>query len=105
MRGGRDSSTVPGRRSRSIPGTRGYLRAGVTLRLMDNSSTDLHWVKSRRSFSNGNCLEVAWHRAAGMVHVRDSKHPDGPQLLFTLAEWQAFAGGVRDGDFDNLVSA
>jgi hypothetical protein len=36
----------------------------------------------------------------GIIAVRDSKQPDGPALLFTLAEWDAFVGGVRDGEFD-----
>lgn len=58
------------------------------------------WHKS--SYSNGSggaCLEVAEvdgrHRA-----VRDSKHPTGPALTFTAAEWSAFTAGVRAGEFD-----
>ncbi len=30
--------------------------------------------------------EVTWHK--------------GPALVFTSAEWAAFVGGARDGDFD-----
>jgi hypothetical protein len=32
--------------------------------------------------------------------VRHSKHPDGPKLIFTPAEWQAFIAGVKVGQFD-----
>lgn len=86
----------------------------------DTESTELEWFKSSLSFSNGNCVEVAWHKSSasamngncieagggtcGMIHVRDSKNPDGPQLLFTLAEWRAFVGGAKLGDFDNIIS-
>jgi Domain of unknown function (DUF397) len=74
------------------------------------------WRKSSHSFANGNCVEVAWHKASGsyanqncveagpgacgMVHVRDSKDPDGPVLTFTAALWAAFTAGVKDGQLD-----
>ncbi|MGA5303418.1 DUF397 domain-containing protein [Nucisporomicrobium flavum] len=54
--------------------------------------------KSQRSGNNG-CVEVATN-LAGVVAVRDSKDVAGPVLLFSDAEWTAFVGGVRDGDFD-----
>lgn len=63
--------------------------------------SDAHWVKSSLSFSNGNCLEVAGLPDGG-VGVRDSKHPDGPVLVFTPAEWHAFLGGARLGEFDGF---
>jgi hypothetical protein len=58
------------------------------------------WRKSTRSgpFTD-NCVEVAFVDAA--VAVRDSKDPSGPVLLFTLAEWDAFVGGAKDGEFDS----
>ena len=57
------------------------------------------WRKSTRSgpFTD-NCVEVA-HVDAG-VAVRDSKDPSGAVLLFTCAEWDAFVGGAKDGEFD-----
>ena len=58
------------------------------------------WVKSSLSFSNGNCVQVA-RLANGQVCVRDSKNPGGPILRFTPAEWQAFLGGARRGEFDS----
>lgn len=58
------------------------------------------WLKSSYSGGNGNCVEVRKHRS--MIAVRDSKNPDGPQLHFTLAEWDAFQRGLADGEFDSL---
>jgi Domain of unknown function (DUF397) len=58
-----------------------------------------NWIKSRRSGSNGgNCVEVAF-LADGGVAMRNSRHPAGPALVFTKAEWEAFLGGAKDGEF------
>jgi len=35
-----------------------------------------------------------------VITLRDPKDPDGPTLVFTPAEWDAFVAGVRDGEFD-----
>jgi hypothetical protein len=59
------------------------------------------WRKSRRSNPSGNCVEVAF-LIAGQVAMRNSRHPDGPALVFTRADWDAFIGGARDGDFGRL---
>jgi len=57
------------------------------------------WVKSRRSGpTGGNCVEVAFLPGGG-VAMRNSRHPDGPALIFTTAEWDAFLGGTAEGDF------
>lgn len=63
---------------------------------MTDLSTAL-WRKSARSGSYG-CVEVAI--VGDQVAVRDSKDRNGPVLLFTAAEWQAFLGGVRLGELD-----
>ena len=57
------------------------------------------WRKSTRSGPySDNCVEVAF--VDGAIAMRDSKHPDGPVLLFTRAEWDAFVAGAKDGEFD-----
>jgi hypothetical protein len=56
------------------------------------------WRKSRRSNPSGNCVEIAT-LAGGAVAVRNSRHPDGPALVFTRSDWDAFLGGAQDGDF------
>jgi Domain of unknown function (DUF397) len=55
------------------------------------------WRKSSYSSTSG-CVEVAF--VDMQVAVRDSKHRNGAMLLFTAVEWEAFIGGVRDGEFD-----
>ncbi len=57
------------------------------------------WRKSSRSGGQGNCVEVAV-LGDGAVAVRDSKDPSGAVLVFTPAEWDAFIGGAKDGEFD-----
>jgi hypothetical protein len=58
------------------------------------------WIRSSRSGpTGGNCVEVAF-LAGGAVAMRNSRQPDGPALLFTAPEWEAFLGGARDGEFD-----
>jgi hypothetical protein len=63
---------------------------------------DLRQAVWRKSTASGpysdNCVEVAFVDSA--IAVRDSKHPEGPVLLFTQAEWDAFVGGAKDGEFD-----
>ncbi|MER7129183.1 DUF397 domain-containing protein [Streptosporangium saharense] len=75
---------------------------------MDLSS--VVWRKSSRSTNGGDCVEVAVvpgdpalaaHKADAdaLYLLRDSKDPDGPALAFTQGEWDAFVGGVKDGEF------
>lgn len=62
------------------------------------------WQKSRRSNPSGNCVELAVLPAGAGVAVRNSRDPHGPALIYTRDEIVAFLGGVRDGDFDHLLS-
>jgi Domain of unknown function (DUF397) len=63
------------------------------------SATGPNWIKSSLSYGNGNCVEVAG-LSDDVIRVRDSKNVKGPVLGFTPAEWDAFVGGVRNGEFD-----
>ncbi|WBB81214.1 DUF397 domain-containing protein [Micromonospora sp. WMMD882] len=70
------------------------------------SSTDLpplNWQKSRRSNPSGNCVELAELPNGAGVAMRNSRHPDGPALIYTVDEITAFLLGARDGDFDHLI--
>jgi hypothetical protein len=57
------------------------------------------WGKSSLSQANGNCIEVSG-LSTDTISIRDSKNVKGPILQFTPAEWDAFVGGVRMGEFD-----
>jgi hypothetical protein len=57
------------------------------------------WRRSSTSVPDcDNCVEIAFVDEA--IAIRDSRHPEGPVLLFTQAEWDAFVGGAKDGEFD-----
>jgi hypothetical protein len=56
------------------------------------------WRKSSLSGASGNCVEVA-ALDTGEFAVRNSRHPAGPALVFTRAEWIAFLNGVEHGEF------
>jgi hypothetical protein len=53
------------------------------------------WRRSSRSGTQDQCVEVAITPDA--ILMRSSKHPGGPVLRFTRAEWLAFIGGEEDG--------
>ena len=64
------------------------------------------WRKSTYSNgSGGNCVEVA--DLPNSRAVRDSKHPDGPILVFTRDAWRAFIQGIEAAQLraDSLPSA
>lgn len=63
---------------------------------MTSNNETTTWRRASRC-GNGTCVEVA--RAGGDVLMRDSKNPR-QVLRFTAAEWEAFVGGVQDGEFD-----
>ena len=54
------------------------------------------WFKS--SYSSGpdgdSCVEIAIAPDAGTVHVRDSKHPEGPRLALAPEAWSEFLASV-----------
>lgn len=66
---------------------------------MEHDLTGAAWRKSTRSGANGQCVEVALN-LPGIVAVRHSKRPEAEVVIYTEAEWQAFIGGAKDGEFD-----
>jgi hypothetical protein len=62
---------------------------------------DAHW---RLVVSpEGAGVELA-RLADGQVAVRNAADPDGPALIYTRAEIEAFIGGAQDGDFDDIIA-
>ena len=59
-----------------------------------NDLCGAQWRKSSYSDGQANCIEVS---AAGLVAVRDSKSPDGPNLAFTTGAWRQFIGRITSG--------
>ncbi|WP_216892951.1 DUF397 domain-containing protein [Nocardia alni] len=55
------------------------------------------WFKSNFSRTDRDCVLVRF--VAGEAHVRDGKNLDGPVLVFTRSEWDAFELGVFHGEF------
>jgi Domain of unknown function (DUF397) len=65
-----------------------------------DESQNYDWRKSSRSFSEGNCIEVAY--AADGVFVRDSKAvaDRGPHLKVSATTWKSFIKSVKEGRTD-----
>ncbi|MCO1656160.1 DUF397 domain-containing protein [Pseudonocardia humida] len=63
-----------------------------------SSFPDADWRRSSASGQLGNCVEVAM-LGSGEVAVRNSRHPAGPALVFTPAEWAAFVVGMQRDEF------
>ncbi|GLW51143.1 DUF397 domain-containing protein [Streptomyces sp. NBRC 14336] len=55
-------------------------------------TTPLTWFKSSYSSNDGpDCVEVAISpTATPTIHIRDSKHQDGPHLTINPTAWTAF---------------
>jgi hypothetical protein len=59
------------------------------------------WIKAAASAQGGNCIQM--RRGSPGIEVRDSKHPDGPVLQFTEAEFAAWVDGAKRSEFDHLL--
>lgn len=72
----------------------------------DDTPVDLshvEWRVSSRSGSGagGTCVEVGpLNDDTGRVALRHSQHPNGPVIIYTRAEWDAFLTGAKDNEFD-----
>ncbi|MGH3569696.1 MAG: DUF397 domain-containing protein [Pseudonocardia sp.] len=69
-------------------------------RMPSKSLADARWRKSSHSGAVGNCVEIA-ALPSGEMAFRNSRDPGGPALIFTQAEFVAFLGGAKDGEFDS----
>lgn len=47
---------------------------------------------------DGGQIEIAF--VDDLIGMRNSADPDGPILVFTESEWDAFVAGTKDGEFD-----
>ena len=65
--------------------------------MMIKFTEGLRWRKAKQC-AGSSCVEVAW--ADSQVLLRDSKDP-GVVLSFTVEEWEAFVGGVKEGEFSS----
>jgi hypothetical protein len=65
--------------------------------------TDAAWQQAPGSNPAEPLVEYAFvTHADGQTYVvlRNAAQPDGPHQVFTRTEWEAFIGGMEDGDFD-----
>lgn len=60
------------------------------------------WRKSSKSDgTSGMCVEAGpLSDGSDRVAVRHSKAPDAAVIVYTRGEWEAFVGGVKEGEFD-----
>jgi hypothetical protein len=65
--------------------------------------TMARWRKSTASNPSGSCVEIA-ELPGGKVAVRNSRDKSGPALVYPRAELAAFLLGVKNGEFDGLLS-
>jgi hypothetical protein len=64
------------------------------------SSMNMRWKKSTAS-AQVNCVEVAVSPNF-VIHMRDSKDPDGVMLAFSARGWEGFVSELRSGQFAAL---
>jgi hypothetical protein len=66
----------------------------------------VRWRKSSASNPTGNCVELADLRElrGDAIAVRNSRHPNGPVLVYPRAAMAAFFSAIRAGEFDDLAS-
>ena len=62
--------------------------------MSENDLSRGEWRKSSYSGQSSNCVEVARNLPA-LVAIRDSKSPNGPNLLVSPETWRAFLLTLR----------
>lgn len=63
-----------------------------------STAVGVQWRKSSYSNAGNECVEVT--RTNAVCAVRDSKNPDGGQLVFGASTWKAFVAAVKSGIYD-----
>ncbi len=61
-----------------------------------------HWVKSSFSAA-GACVELSELPDGAGIAIRNSRDPEGPALIYTRAEIEAFVLGAAAGEFDAFI--
>jgi hypothetical protein len=73
---------------------RGPIGRGVEVKpQLDLSRAE--WMSSSQGVGD---VQIAF--VDGYIAMRDRRSPEGPSLVFTPDEWNAFVLGARDGEFD-----
>ncbi|MEV8631797.1 DUF397 domain-containing protein [Streptosporangium sp. NPDC051023] len=58
-------------------------------------------VSTRSPDAGGQCVEAGpLGDGSGRVAVRHSRRPEAEVIVYSRGEWEAFVGGVKDGEFD-----
>ena len=65
--------------------------------------TGVCWQKSRRSNSQGACVELA-RLDSTTVAMRNSRDPKGTALIYPADAVRAMVSALRAGNFDDLIS-
>jgi hypothetical protein len=64
--------------------------------------TTVRWYKSPASSPQGNCVELAG-LPDEQIAMRNSRHPNGPALIFTKDQMKDLIDTLKSGAFDHLI--
>ena len=81
--------------SKGVPVSRSLLGEVVGC----GSTGEPTWRTAKRC-DGGTSVEIATQ--GEHVLIRSAAYQDSPPVTLTRDEWQAFVGGVKDGDFDGI---
>nr|WP_242687323.1 MULTISPECIES: DUF397 domain-containing protein [unclassified Actinopolyspora] len=113
---GRPSGFVPGgrpvfRQGRNALPVGAGLRIGIIRSVSEETQPvdDKAHIRDQLDFSNAEWItstddddepgvEIAF--VDGYIGMRNGADPEGPVLVFTPEEWDAFVAGAKDGEFD-----
>ncbi len=82
-----------------LPSRGGAWQTGGVVKKFEADLSNAVWRRSSASETTGTAaVEVAL--LEGGVAVREARRPEGDVRFLTPAEWDAFVGGAKDGEFD-----